>query len=519
MDYRFVEDIYCCGDDHSYFVHAETIAQDFDFDYSNQLENVEGKVYINNNKIVPLGFVGTGILSAPFMFIGIVIDRLLLNFQIFSSQIMSYKILLYSFSPIFYLIASFSLFSKILYKLNIEKKEPYVLLVIFGSGIHYYAFERYSMTHVYEFFTTTLIMYLLVLFHSSKSAEKKYVAFLLPIAYLISFLVRYVNYFVFLIPFWIHKFVLQHKSEDRLIKNKYFLISSALSVLSFSAISFRMYGKVSFRPLLAYDKETFPLISNYISYSSEGNNFIINNISNLIKIFTTQEFGIILFIPIVAVSIIYLVSDVLKNKQIDLFRNIIILLSIFMPIGLVLIWQTVASGFGMRYIYSIIPISLIVYFRLHTKSKKFSNSYLILFSIFSLFSVLFFETSALSSLSDLDQMNSFGKVTRWAQPYYFSGVIKSFFSFDSYQIIFATSLFGSLVMKTFINTMGIENFLNFLSTFGLDVTNYDVLRIFNNIESVDTHKILFAFLVSIICTYWIYSILTKRSLSYKIYKI
>ena len=59
IDYRFIEEIRCCQDDHDYFIHAETIAVDLDFDYSNQLENVEGKVYINNNKIVPLGFVGT----------------------------------------------------------------------------------------------------------------------------------------------------------------------------------------------------------------------------------------------------------------------------------------------------------------------------------------------------------------------------------------------------------------------------------------------------------------------------
>ena len=30
IDYRFIETINCCGDDHTYFVHAETIAEDFD---------------------------------------------------------------------------------------------------------------------------------------------------------------------------------------------------------------------------------------------------------------------------------------------------------------------------------------------------------------------------------------------------------------------------------------------------------------------------------------------------------
>ena len=37
IDYRFVESINCCQDDHDYYSHAETIAIDFDFDYKNQI--------------------------------------------------------------------------------------------------------------------------------------------------------------------------------------------------------------------------------------------------------------------------------------------------------------------------------------------------------------------------------------------------------------------------------------------------------------------------------------------------
>ena len=30
IDYRFVESIFCCQDDHDYFMHAETLVIDFD---------------------------------------------------------------------------------------------------------------------------------------------------------------------------------------------------------------------------------------------------------------------------------------------------------------------------------------------------------------------------------------------------------------------------------------------------------------------------------------------------------
>ena len=37
IDYRFINEMKCCGDDFDYYSHAYTIAIDFDFDYSNQL--------------------------------------------------------------------------------------------------------------------------------------------------------------------------------------------------------------------------------------------------------------------------------------------------------------------------------------------------------------------------------------------------------------------------------------------------------------------------------------------------
>ena len=58
IDFRFAEEIYCCGDDHDYFLHAETIGIDFDLDYSNQLKGIEDRRFNKNNKIAPVGFIG-----------------------------------------------------------------------------------------------------------------------------------------------------------------------------------------------------------------------------------------------------------------------------------------------------------------------------------------------------------------------------------------------------------------------------------------------------------------------------
>ena len=46
----------------------ETLIEDFDLDYSNQLEGAENLRFNNDGKIAPIGFIGSGLLSSPFMF-------------------------------------------------------------------------------------------------------------------------------------------------------------------------------------------------------------------------------------------------------------------------------------------------------------------------------------------------------------------------------------------------------------------------------------------------------------------
>ena len=145
VDYRYINELNCCGDDFDYYSHALTIAVDKDFDYSNQLTPNDTSFFIDD-KIAPLGFYGTGMLSAPFLFLGDLLDKAL------GQQPISNKVILYSLSSIFYLLLSISLIYSGLNKLKINENIYILFLFISGSGLAYYAFERYSMTHVYELF-------------------------------------------------------------------------------------------------------------------------------------------------------------------------------------------------------------------------------------------------------------------------------------------------------------------------------------------------------------------------------
>ena len=113
---------------------------------------------------------------------------------------------------------------------------------------------------------------------------------------------------------------------------------------------------------------------------------------------------------------------------------------------------------------------------------------------------MFFETNVLTSLSEIDQINSFGKLTRYAQPLYLSGVLKSLFSFDSYQIIFATSLFGGMVLKILFVVFSKDQVLFTLEGVGLNISNGDVINLFNKINSIEFHKFVIALILIYIVT-------------------
>ena len=65
IDFRFQDSVYCCGDDHDYYMHAETIAVDFDLDYTNQMEGIETRRFYNEGKFAPTGLLFR-IYASPF---------------------------------------------------------------------------------------------------------------------------------------------------------------------------------------------------------------------------------------------------------------------------------------------------------------------------------------------------------------------------------------------------------------------------------------------------------------------
>ena len=109
IDYRFKYTIECCSDEYDYFMHASTIVNDFDFDYSNQ--DLRDFRFTNNNKIAPVGFVGTGILFSPFLYLGNLFNQIF-NESI-AEDVFNYQIFFYSMSSVIYFFLTSCLYIKL----------------------------------------------------------------------------------------------------------------------------------------------------------------------------------------------------------------------------------------------------------------------------------------------------------------------------------------------------------------------------------------------------------------------
>ena len=124
-----------------------------------------------------MGFFGSGLLASPFLFIGNILDQIKIKLFNNQSSLLNYKVLLYSFSSIFYLLFTVKIIQKTLRALEIKIFSSNLLFVLlFGSGLGYFSFERFSMTHVYEAFTISLVIYLSLLYYLDEK-KKNYLLF------------------------------------------------------------------------------------------------------------------------------------------------------------------------------------------------------------------------------------------------------------------------------------------------------------------------------------------------------
>ena len=491
IDFRFQDTVFCCGDDHDYYMHAETIAVDFDLDYSNQLKGYETRRFNVNGKIAPTGFIGTGIFSAPFLFIGHTIDKLVSGENSLSTDIFNYRLIFYSFSSVFYLFLTINLTIKILHKLGYKFSELQILLLYFGSGVTYYAFERFSMTHVYECFCVVAIIYYSIKFYTEP--KKNMSAYLVSLFVTLGIAVRWVNYFYFILPLITYLLVKENfEIKNRLLKNKYFLISSLVNIFLFFQHTKLLYGEYTFNPQFVY--RTGGQITNFVNRDNNFLEFISINTLNSFKILFSQEFGLFWFSPILFIGICLSIFNLFFKSKRNNTLNFLILFTYLIIFASVLLWRSTAASYGFRYLFCLIPISIIMYYRFQTKYFFIPlKYYLMFFSIFATGSILFFETTLGTQLSLVDTLNTFGRSLKYTQPLYLEGYILSFVEINSYLKIFTTSFLGAIFFKLTLLLIDQNSLIVTLDNFGLPVGNEDFVNYLREVNDISILKFALVF--------------------------
>lgn len=473
VDFRLETDVYCCSDDFDYYIHAETIALDFDLDYSNQLVGFEDARFFKNGISAPIGFIGSGFLASPFLFIGDLLDNYL-----FFNQFLNLKIYFYSFSSVFYLFLTTYYLIKIKNIILPTFRNLDLVVIFLGSGITYYAFERFSMTHVYEVFTITIVCYLVIKiskFHQDINLE--FNLFLLVFFLFLSFHVRWVNYFVFFIPFYLPKLLgIKFSFLKYKLFSIYCLIFSALTYL----INFKIYGLLTTNPNNIYRKGDLTTSFN-IFFD------IPHTIKSLFIILFGQEFGLFFFSPIIFFGLLALINNLFVNaKKLESY----VIFGMFGQVfAIVILWQSTASSYGFRYLLCLVPLSLILFIKFYDSIENSKKLYLLRFvifiSLFSILSTLFFETTVLTQLSTSEEINAFGNKVRYTEPNYLKGYLLSFLDLQSYIKIFVTSFLGLIFFNLLFKYLSIEEFFEILSDFGLNFNNEKVNELLLQYQEID----------------------------------
>ena len=351
------------------------------------------------------------------------------------------------------------------------------------------------MTHVYEVFVNTLIIYLSTA--AFKTSRNIYFAFI-PFSIFLGLLVKLSNFYIVLIPLII-KELLDLKFSNKIfnLQNRVnFFVGFLFSTIFFIYINIKIYGKVILNPSETYSAQS--QLSNYLESSFNIIQFVLDILSTLYIVVFSQEFGIFWFSPAIFILLFFTIYYLLQKKYLLFFY---ISIALFSNIAIVNLWQSLGSSYGFRYLYSLIPLGILIFytsdFNLKDKIFKF---YLLPFSIFGLFSVFIFEATPYVQLTTYDVVNSFGATIRYSQPDYLSGVFQSMIIIDGYLKLFATSFLGLIVFKLFTIAFGVDGFYDLLDSLGLPLENQDFVILIEKLETISSLQIaVFTFIVYL-CT-------------------
>ena len=451
---HFLNDKQKSGDDLSYLSHAMTLGIDFDLDYENEIA-----ITYNKYHNIPAHFIGTGALVAPFVGFFAIIDKMNNHNVIENRQeyFTSWSYFGFLFGINFYFLISILMLYEVLKKL-FNLKISILLFSVTSSGILYYTLGRYTMSHSMEFFSSTLIIYLVFkLFYIAQNNEKTFLlSFFVGFSTVMMLWIRPSNYTVILLPFIVY-FILVIMNNQKI--NQKITFSIGLSIVLW-LLPYFIFNNYFFHSIIPSTEEVY---GGDLMQEMGIPNGILNKLlylasltPNLLLVLFSSEVGVLYSSPIIVLGLVgalyFFIQKFHDNKFLFLLIFALSFIYFSFPFAIVLVWKTTASDYGYRYLFSLIPLSIFFFGYLYL---KLSENFFLKLMVYLLFTIgilnLFFFKTTLE-LFPQPQINVYGKYHNASLKNYEYHLMSEIVTPKTWILAMGKTYFGFLVAEPALKT-------------------------------------------------------------------
>jgi hypothetical protein len=358
----------------SYLSDAFTIGLDGDLNYANEVGTTDMNSAGTARELHPMG---SGILAAPFVAAFSVIDRRN-NHPVLTDRLAyvgSWSYFGFQFATAFYFLAGIAL-----YQLALRRWiSPLIVAVaVLSSGLLSYVTHVFSFCHAYEFFTLALLTAGCV--GLCNATERRHLVGLVMVVALATFLaimVRWVDYGLWAIPLLV---VLTHYLIERAGRYRQALLLGYAGMAAGAAmvVAFHLYafGIVWPTPSYFYGESIDTFIQKKLQHGLVPS--ALRNLPNLPLLVFSSEFGLLYtfpLFPIAGLAALFMWVRNVVNEPLPWTVWVLAFgICVGVPLAVVLLWETTASGYGYRYLLSAMP-ALLLSTAVFLNSRKIETRY------------------------------------------------------------------------------------------------------------------------------------------------
>ncbi|HOJ24295.1 MAG TPA: hypothetical protein PK081_03410 [Bacteroidales bacterium] len=347
----------------------------YNYDGSKMPENISAMTgdgfSIENDKIVTKVAMGVAILQAPFYAISYIISDI---FNINDNGFGKVYIYGLGIGAAFYFTLGL-LFLYLFLKRRYPKSVSFItlLLIIFGTNLYYYTYEKFLYSHLYSFFIFSTSLYIIDKLINTNFKKAIYIA-LFGIILSLAFLVRYTNP-IFIVLMLLFLDIDSWQALKQRLKSIF-----NFKFISITAISFI----IMLIPQMFY---WHYLTGNflYYSYGNEGFNWLE---PKFLEFFFSPNNGAFIYTPLYIIILIYAIIMSIKKEQNGLLIFFIFVIASYIFAS----WWSWSYGcsLGKRPFVELTPIFGIGIASLADKIIQFKKPIIsIILSLILLFSTLF----------------------------------------------------------------------------------------------------------------------------------